>query len=56
LGTNDIGEILLKYESPSFKFASKNFYAAFIAAMRLADSAFHYFPDLVPKRLLPVKP
>ncbi len=52
LGTNDIGEILLKHESPSFKFASKNFYASFIAAMRLADSAFHYFPDLVPQKAI----
>lgn len=55
LGTNDIGEILLKHESPSFKFASKNFYAAFIAAMRLADSAFHYFPDLVPQKAIACK-
>lgn len=53
LGTNDIGEILAKHESPSFKFASKNFYASFIAAMRLADSAFHYFPDLVPQKSFP---
>lgn len=53
LGTNDIGEILAKHESPSFKFASKNFYASFIAAMRLADSAFHYFPDLVPQKSYP---
>lgn len=52
LGTNDIGEILLKHESPSFKFASKNFYASFIAAMRLADSAFHYFPDLIPQKAI----
>lgn len=52
LGTNDIGEILLKHESPSFKFASKNFYASFIAAVRLADSAFHYFPDLIPQKAI----
>lgn len=52
LKTNDIGEILLKHESPSFKFASKNFYASFIAAMRLADSASHYFPDLVPQKAI----
>ena len=33
VGTSDIGEIISRYESPSYGFASKNFYAEFLAAV-----------------------
>ena len=52
-GSNDISVILQKHESPSFRFASKNFYACFIAASSLADSVDHYFPNL--QRKAPIK-
>lgn len=55
IGTNNFAEILVKHKSPSFQFASKNYYASFIAAMHLADSAFHYFPDLAPHRAFTFK-
>lgn len=32
VGTNDLGEIIKSYQSPSFGFASRNFYAEFLAA------------------------
>ena len=32
VGSSDIGDIVLKYKSPRFGFASRNFYAEFIAA------------------------
>lgn len=50
-GSNDIEVILRKHESQSFKFASKNFYACFLAASQLADSAQILFPGL--KKQLP---
>jgi membrane-bound lytic murein transglycosylase D len=43
IGTNDIGEILTKHESPTFRFASKNFYSCFIAASEIAENAERYF-------------
>jgi membrane-bound lytic murein transglycosylase D len=39
LGTNDIGVILERYESPTFGFASRNFYAEFLAALDVERSA-----------------
>lgn len=54
-GTNNIAVILEKHESPTFKFASKNFYASFLAAKQLADSALHLFPDIKPMKPIPRK-
>lgn len=45
-GSNDLGVIIQKHESPSFKFASKNFYASFLAASEIAASAEKYFTTL----------
>jgi membrane-bound lytic murein transglycosylase D len=39
LGTADFGVILEKYHSPSFRFASRNFYAEFIAAVYVRKNA-----------------
>ncbi len=44
-GSRDIGVIVEKHSSRSFKFASKNFYSCFLAAIELADSADILFPD-----------
>lgn len=43
LGTRDIGVILEKYKSRSFGFASKNFYASFVAAMEIDREPERYF-------------
>ena len=37
LGTSDFATILNQYESPSFGFASRNFYAEFLAAAKVYD-------------------
>jgi membrane-bound lytic murein transglycosylase D len=37
LQTKDLGKIVRHYKSPSFQFASKNFYAEFLAAARAYD-------------------
>lgn len=46
LGTTDIGVIVEKYESRNFKFASRNFYAEFIAALEVHKNYKIYFGEL----------
>ncbi|MDB5106587.1 MAG: hypothetical protein JWP91_4276 [Fibrobacteres bacterium] len=45
-GTRDLGTIIKSYYSNSFGFASKNFYAEFLAASSIAMKADSIFPDL----------
>ncbi|MEO7427453.1 MAG: transglycosylase SLT domain-containing protein [Fibrobacteria bacterium] len=45
-GTSDLGTIIKSYYSSSFGFASKNFYAEFLAASSIALKADSLFPDL----------
>jgi len=45
-GSSDIGVIIQKYESRSFRFASKNFYSCFIAALDIAQNYENYFPNV----------
>lgn len=45
----DIGKIVWEYEGPRFGFASRNFYAEFLAAKHVAENGSNYFPDLVHK-------
>jgi membrane-bound lytic murein transglycosylase D len=42
-GTRDIGVIVNRYRSPSFGFASKNFYTEFLAARRIDQNPERYF-------------
>lgn len=46
LGTTDIGVIIEKYESRSYKFASRNFYAEFLAALEARKNHKIYFGEL----------
>jgi membrane-bound lytic murein transglycosylase D len=43
LGTDDIGQIVRNYHSPSFGFASRNFYASFLAALEVDKNPDKYF-------------
>ena len=45
-GSNDFGEILERYESRTFGFASRNFYAEFLAACQVAKNYKAYFGDI----------
>ena len=45
-GTRDLGTIIKSYYSNSFGFASKNFYAEFLAASSIAMKADSLYPDL----------
>lgn len=42
---DDIGTIVRHYKGPHFKFASRNFYAEFIAAREVASNPKKYFPE-----------
>jgi peptidoglycan lytic transglycosylase D len=60
LGTDDIAEIVKRYQSRSFGFASRNFYACFLAALEIDGDPQKYFPgiELSPpdnSRILPIK-
>jgi membrane-bound lytic murein transglycosylase D len=48
LGTDDLMRIILSYEHKPFGFASKNFYAEFLAAVEVAKNPSRYFGDQVP--------
>ncbi|TNF26466.1 MAG: LysM peptidoglycan-binding domain-containing protein [Deltaproteobacteria bacterium] len=44
LGTTDINTIIDKYEGRRFGFASKNFYATFMATVEISEDPSQYFP------------
>jgi len=46
VGSTDIVEIIRRYHGPSFKFASRNFYAEFLAALEVERHFSDYFGDL----------
>jgi membrane-bound lytic murein transglycosylase D len=45
VGTDSVDDIIRGYDSPSFGFASRNFYAEFLAAVHVARHASFYFPE-----------
>ena len=47
LGTADIDKIVRQYKGKRFKFASRNFYVAFLAAVHVQQNAEEYFGPLV---------
>ena len=52
VGSDSLDDIIRGYESERFGFASKNFYAEFLAAVHVATNASFYFPGLKPAPLL----
>ena len=48
VGTQDLAEIIRRYQSATFGFASKNFYAEFLAAVDIARNSEAHFPFLRP--------
>ena len=45
-GSSNLASIIARYQSPAFGYASKNFYAEFLAALRVAQDYRRYFGDL----------
>ena len=48
VGTTDIGVISQRYRSPSFRFASRNFYSEFVAAVMVFADREQLFPGVEP--------
>lgn len=46
VGSRDLIEIIRRYQGPSFGFASKSFYAEFLAALEVAKRSEEFFPAL----------
>jgi len=46
VGSTDIVDIVRRYHGPAFKFASRNFYAEFLAALAVERDATRHFGDL----------
>jgi peptidoglycan lytic transglycosylase D len=46
VGSSNLVEIIRRHQSPTFGFASKNFYAEFLAAAEIARNSDAYFPFL----------
>jgi membrane-bound lytic murein transglycosylase D len=49
LGTDDIERIVRTYKSPSFGFASRNFYVSFLAALEIDSNPDKYFGNFRPQ-------
>jgi membrane-bound lytic murein transglycosylase D len=48
MGTDDIERIVRNYKSPSFGFASRNFYVSFLAALEIDHNPEKYFKGIEP--------
>jgi membrane-bound lytic murein transglycosylase D len=55
VGSDDLGEIVRRYDGPGFGFASRNFYAEFLAARHVLAHSSAYFPELRPGRMVAYK-
>jgi membrane-bound lytic murein transglycosylase D len=53
VGSTDIVDIVRRYHGPAFKFASRNFYAEFLAVLEAQQDAAHRFGDLHYERPIP---
>jgi membrane-bound lytic murein transglycosylase D len=52
VGSDDLADLIARYRGPRFGFASKNFYAEFLAARHVAREVARYFPELAPDRVI----
>ena len=50
VGSSDLMQIIRQYHGPAFKFASRNFYAEFLAALDVERNFSKYFGKLYPAR------
>jgi membrane-bound lytic murein transglycosylase D len=52
VGSDDLGLLVSEYRGPGFGFASRNFYAEFLAARHVVEHVATYFPEQAPNRLI----
>jgi membrane-bound lytic murein transglycosylase D len=51
-GTDDLGELVRRRGAPGLGFAARNFYAEFVAALRVMRERDVFFPELAPVRVV----
>ena len=51
-GTDDLGELVRRRGAPGLGFAARNFYAEFLAALRVMRERDVFFPELAPVRVV----
>ncbi len=51
-GSDDLGEIVRRYDGPGFGFASRSYYAEFLAARQVMGNVPAYFPELTRARMV----
>ena len=52
VGSDDLAMLVARYRGPGFGFASRNYYARFLAALEVSGEVERYFPELAPQRVL----
>ncbi len=52
VGSDDLAQIVDRYRGPSFGFASRNYYAEFLAAREIVQHVGRYFPQLRPGHII----
>jgi len=52
VGSDDLGVLVTRYAGPGFGFASRNFYAEFVAASQVLRHVERYFPEIAPDRII----
>jgi membrane-bound lytic murein transglycosylase D len=52
MGSDDVAVLVARYRGPGFGFASRNYYAKFLAALQVARHVDRYFPELAPRRMV----
>lgn len=52
VGSDDLGVLVVRYAGPGFGFASRNFYAEFVAALQVSRHVERYFPEIAPDRII----
>jgi membrane-bound lytic murein transglycosylase D len=52
VGTDDLAVLVARYRGPGFGFASRNYYAKFLAALQVSGEIGRYFPELAPRRMV----
>jgi len=55
VGSRDLVDLIRHYQSPSFGFASKNFYAEFLAVLEIMENREQHFPRVAIERPLALK-
>lgn len=52
VGSDDLATLVARYRGPGFGFASRNYYARFLAALEVSGEIERYFPELAPRRMV----